>query len=681
MNKMPVFTVEIKLPAILYDFEASYSHVDKLSGIQYMILTILSTDSFRELTWDKVMERFGIPEIIYSEIYKPTIEEMSSVKMIEPATNTELEDYVNKTILTNIGMQAYNKGVLAQNPENFKGTVANIPAAPENKYVKESSIALCNNDGFVESAFSDLESDELKIENHIIKEKSKYGVDESDADIFDIRIEKQKELKCYKKDLYLSLDEITGHFVIKNKDIDENFLKAKYTSTEILSKIPDILSQPSSPDVKCNVWADHSPDWEKISFILPFDIKFNKSKLVLVNGTTCTSSVYSNFKIDSEADLATIETSNVGYEYVFVNIPSSIEGFEDKVNCKLAVRHKINEKRIAEYVESTARNICPTDTNSLDKALNICEIIDNKELIKEICRIYLHKTTNFQTALNELQTYKNKKWYSVIPDIVEEILVEKETNAKQISLILHQTDIRIAGTLVASKFKSDDPSTSLSNADALAPVVNNEITLLQNMNLEQIITDKILHESSAPYKSKYLASMSNLSRNLHELKQIFNITSLSEYTFDLSNMNEEKKERLKSLLPTYEKDMKSISNIIRNTDGYSELKLYESFFEELYQFIKPDNKSDLRKFGIEEGIRLTEALKKIGLEGTLDEMITKANEKKIISNSDYANLTEFRKFRNECAHRMTVREVKDNELKKWKETIDNLSNENKKENE
>lgn len=670
---MSKFTVKVKLPAILCDFKASYSHVDKLSGVQYMILTIVSTDSFKELTWGEMMDRLGIPEIIYNEMYKPAIGRMILLKMVEPTGRIDLDDYVGETVLTKMGRQAYEKGVMAQDVDDFSGTVANTPAAPSNKYVKGSTLKACDKTGFIEDRFSDLEPDELKIENHIIKEKSQYGVDEADADVFDIRIERQKDLACYQRDLRVGLDEVTGQFTIESDNLDDNFLKSRFNSPELLSEIPEQISQSSSAEIRYVAWADKVPDWENVRFFLPFDVKFDKSKLVLVNGKNCRSSKYLCSEITGDSDIVVIETSNLGYEYALVEIPTVIEGFEGESKCKLMVRRSIDEKRIAEYIETAARSIDPVDTESLAKALGICDIIADKRLSKEIVGNCLRKTSNFQGTLIELQQYKKAKWYSELPDMVEEAILEKESDAKQVATVLNQANLQIAGTLAASRFKSEDPSIALSHADILAPVVRNDVTFLRDMGLEQTIADMILDGDAPPYSSKHLASMSNLSRNLHELKKVFHIESPSKYTFDLSEMKSEEKERLKPYLSTYGKDMDTIRTLIQGTGSYSELKAYEAFFKEMVQFINPGNGSDLRTYGIEEGIRLSETLEKLGLSGTLDEMISDAHDKHIISDNDHAILTEFRLFRNECAHQMVVGEVKKNKLKQWKQAIDNLS--------
>lgn len=669
---MPKFTVQIKLPAIACDFHASYSHVDRFSGIQYMILTIVNTDSFRGMTWRKIMDIFGIPAIIYDMMYRPAINQMVLLKMIEPIGEFDLDDYVGNMITTRMGKQAYERGVMAQDVKDFSGTVAYVPARLDNKYVKESSVKYCNKEGFHEDRFSDLEPDEYRIENHIIKEKTEYGVDETDTDIFDIRIEKHDSVNCYFGRVYMNLNEATGHFTVDYGGLDDNFLKGRFTSAELISKIPAWVFQPSSIEITFDDWTDNIPNWDNVGFVLPCDVRFDGSKLVLVNGKNCGSEKYPRSEILDEADLVVIETSNIGYEYVLIEIPVSAEGFEGESRCRMAVRRMIDVNRIAEYVGDAARSINAIDSESLAKALDLCNIIFDKDLSKEIVNNCLHNTADFQGILIELKQYRKLKWFDDLSDMVEEVIIEKEYDAKSIAAMLDVAGLQIAGTLVASRFRTDDSEIALANADVLTPIVKDAVALLRNMNLEQIMTDRILSGDATEYSSKYLSSMSNLSRNLCELKKTFGIRSPSNYAFDITETKNMDLDHLRSCLSTFEKDLDTVNPIIQGTEGYAELKAYESFFKEMKLFIT-DNGTDLRTSGIEEGIRLSEYLEKLGLKGTLDEMITEARDRGIISDSKYSTLNEFRLFRNECAHRMIVGEVKKDKLKKWKQAIDDLS--------
>ena len=173
--------------------------------------------------------------------------------------------------------------------------------------------------------------------------------------------------------------------------------------------------------------------------------------------------------------------------------------------------------------------------------------------------------------------------------------------------------------------------------------------------------------------------MSNLSKNLGSLRKEFGIKSPSEYHFDLSSFDDEKKKQIRSYLTTYGSDMETIRTLVQGTDRYSELKAYETFFKEIRQFLDNSKASNRRTYGIKEGIRLADSLEKYGFSGDLDTMLTDAHSKKIISDEDFKLLTAFRLFRNDCAHEMTVREVKEKELKQWKRAIDNIARINEEE--
>ena len=224
---MSDFQVKIKLPAIFIDFSASYSHVNKLNGVQYMLLTMASTDSFRRSTWGEVMDRLGIPEIVFDQLFKPNLDSMINLKMIEPTERIVYGDYIEYTKLTDLGKQAFKKGVIAENVKRFEGTVAYRPGSANDKYVKSSAVTYCGREDFKEDRYSDIEPDELLVENHISKNRMNYGVDQKDAEIFNLEMQKQPSLHCYESPIRLSLDATTGHFTFIPGSLDDNFIKSR----------------------------------------------------------------------------------------------------------------------------------------------------------------------------------------------------------------------------------------------------------------------------------------------------------------------------------------------------------------------------------------------------------------------------------------------------------------------
>ena len=673
MSEMSKFAVKIKLPVTFVNFTASYSQVDKLNGVQFMILTIASTESFRRVTWEEVMERLGIPEVIFNEMFKPALGRMIFLRMINPTNEIDYEDYVGRVTLTNIGKQAFRDGVIAKDVKSFEGTVANVPASPNIKYVKGTTVKCCDKSGFNEVRFSDLVPDEQMVENHIVKDKEKYGVDEKDAEVFDINIQVQPGIQCYESEIRLNLDEVSGHFIIDGGNLDDNLLKSKFTSQEILSQIPETLLKPSASNLQINNFSEKLPEWGSVMFYLPYDVKTDGSKLVLINGKNCSSPKYQCSDRLGDADFVSIMTSKLGYEYAGVRIPTSIDGLEGQYNIALVVRHPLDTEQIAEYVRSAAHDLRPADADTLSQALRIADIIDDRDLIEELITNCLTESANLTGLLVELRQYKKEKWYPRIPDMVEKVLLSKDSDAKSIAVILNQAEIQIAGTYLATKFKSTDEKTCLANADALGPIVRNEAVFLREMGLEQVIADTILSGTESSYNSKHLAAMSNLSKNLGSLRKLFDIKSPSEYHFDLSVFDDEKKKQIRTYLATYSTDMETIRSLVQGTDRYSEMKAYEVFFKEIRQFLDNSNASNRRSYGIEEGIRLADALERYGFSGDLDSMLANARSNKIISDEDFKLLTAFRQFRNDCAHEMTVREVKDKELRRWKQAIDNIA--------
>lgn len=59
---MSTFGIKIDMPVFERPFSASCSRVEKLSGVQYLLLKIIGTRPFRSKSWRDVMEVLRIPE-------------------------------------------------------------------------------------------------------------------------------------------------------------------------------------------------------------------------------------------------------------------------------------------------------------------------------------------------------------------------------------------------------------------------------------------------------------------------------------------------------------------------------------------------------------------------------------------------------------------------------------------
>ena len=155
--------VKLKLPAIAKEFNASYSQVIKPSGVGYTLLTIIGTGSIREQTWGRVMEMMRIPEDLSESMFWPELEKLESNGMIRVNGIIGPDSRIGVAEFTELGRQAFNKGVITQRPEEFHGTVVNYPAESSGRYKKFSSEKLCSPEGFDQSRFDDIVPDESSI--------------------------------------------------------------------------------------------------------------------------------------------------------------------------------------------------------------------------------------------------------------------------------------------------------------------------------------------------------------------------------------------------------------------------------------------------------------------------------------------------------------------------------------
>mgnify|MGYP000826036492 FL=1 len=131
----------IDLPMVQYDFDASYSHVDKLTGVQFLLLKIIGTKSFRNYTWKDVMDRIQVPDELFESIFKPCLGRLLLLKMITIDDSAmELDDMVGAVSFTNAGRQTFDRGVIAQTIESFRGSVVYDPSASKKKFASSPTI-------------------------------------------------------------------------------------------------------------------------------------------------------------------------------------------------------------------------------------------------------------------------------------------------------------------------------------------------------------------------------------------------------------------------------------------------------------------------------------------------------------------------------------------------------------
>lgn len=139
----------------------------------------------------------------------------------------------------------------------------------------------------------------------------------------------------------------------------------------------------------------------------------------------------------------------------------------------------------------------------------------------------------------------------------------------------------------------DERSKSVA-VDILGSVSNDQYSLLRHAGLEQYLVESILSGSACDYRSKILGTVSNLSKVLTRLKDAIGLKSLSDYSFDITTLNE----NVLADLTTFITDMNSVRKIVDKTRGYQELHEYEEFFKDVDGFLRNQHGNTDRAFGI-----------------------------------------------------------------------------------
>lgn len=154
-----------------------------------------------------------------------------------------------------------------------------------------------------------------------------------------------------------------------------------------------------------------------------------------------------------------------------------------------------------------------------------------------------------------------------------------------------------------------------------------------------------------------------------------------KYRFYLGSFSEQKRKDFITKSKTVEKD---VSDLIRDWPNgnvvLKDFRDYVDFFNDVVRTFNSSNikdkgliKADARVFGINAGVMLEDILKaRLETDQTLNDMIEVAYKKEFVSNEDFATLTKFRKFRNDCAHEITIGDMTEKERREVMRIIESL---------
>lgn len=682
---MPIASVKIKLPAIARDFQAQYSTVRKPTGIEYMLLTIIGTKSMRSQTWGEVLKTFGIPEDLFQSIISPALVNMTTGRnasrssMIDMEYVPTLDSEVSEASFTPSGRQAYEKGVMAEELSPLEGTVYYTPAAAGRKYVKD--VAVADPEGFDGSAFSEYVPNDLDIDSFINSEKAQFAVPKN-ATVFDIDISEEGQTMCYERPVRLMVDPASGNFKAESNDTDEAFLKRNFKAEDLISRIPPALFASKDPELKFEAWSEELPEWKSCSFVLPNEIDVKRSKIVLANGRT-TSGKHTDYGMDlGDTDVIAVDGPGTGVRYALVSMEAGIEGFDGKVECRMAVKRSMDGEDITKTVREAVGHIDVSSLKSFKDALQMLSVINDTDSIGGLVRRYLSSSDDLAEDILALQEFRKSGWYRGLPAMVEKVLVDRKMSAEKAASVLSRTKTVVDGKSLVMGLRSGDPEKDISMADALYPNVSRKAVFTRDLGIGDRMCQDILSGGCGVYRSKPFSAAANLSRNIGKVKEAFGMKSPSEYRLDFDAIGAEDRKDLISTYQTMRRDLEAAAPFISGSKGYADVRAYVDFASEVANTLsgmqrgKIDPKGDSRTFGILLAVKLADNLAKmLGTDPKVDnlaDMLEAATDRGLISKGDSESLREFRKFRNSCAHDASVQNVDTQTKNRWLAIVNSL---------
>lgn len=673
---MSIFGIKIDAPVFERSFTASYSRVERLTGVQYLLLKLIGTGPFQDKTWRDVMDIMRIPDEVYEKVFEEALVDMASSEVIELDEGTDIDSKIGSIKFTVVGKQAFDMGVITQQIEDFRGTVAFKPWESRKKFVNSSSLRTSEPSESLCAKFANSPVDLLGMQTHVENEKHLYGVTDKDARVFDVKFGDNGALRSIRVDLTLSLNDRTGEFEVSRDTLDrldDAFLKNKFDSESLIRSLSGLIFE-SRDGLKVMKWRDSDPEWTSMTFYTPFDVKKDGSDLVILNKGSCTSEgdvIYSSLE---GCDMMVIKSSGLGYAFCFVMRPTTVTGHDGQEMCRIAVRRTMDKEEIERLVASLVGGIDLSDADGLARAIRLSGILKNDELTLDIVKEHLGKVP-MRTAMKNLESYSGKLWFRKMPEIVEGALCDKNLDTQGILREMQGTDMKIPGHEIVRRLRTGSAEVDIVTVDDLSDVLKNPEQAISDMSLNEYIAESILSGRSRDFKYGMLASASNAAKLLQRLKGLFGMKSLSDYSFDLESFDSADYGSIGGDIATFGSDVDKLKPVIGRTSGYREISEYKEFFEGVSGFFS--EKKGYRSAGIELGVRLENLLKMMGLEGTLDEMLRKALNSKLVSDGDYMSLDSLRQYRNACAHQVSFEHADKKKMRFWTSLVERLEGERK----
>ncbi|WNY22951.1 hypothetical protein MmiHf6_02450 [Methanimicrococcus hongohii] len=692
--------IEIPFPLVINNFFAKYSATEKPSGLGYMILKMIGSDGVsKEMTFREIVKEFGLPEDLFPILIKE-LEVLCSKKMIQFDGLIELDSQISFITFTKLGNEAFSKGVISKSPKDFTGDLFFAPGKKDKLYRSSSNFKSFSGEINV-NLFNQIHNiDALDLEDYLKSHKKDYNINKED-DIFDFQLN-PFEISIYGQNVKLIFDQTNAMFSFSEGDMDINFIKGHYPSGYIADQLNPFIFETSSNDISITKWDTSDIPWNKYEYVLPSDFKILEFDLCLFNTEYCEVNIehlHAPFCLQKFDSHAIVISSTGSFAHRFIRGKVGLKGFDGQRECNLVIRRSLLPEEKDNCLKEAVKSINQNETDSFLKCIQICRQMSDSEIeIKDFLTSYLENASieKYSLTAKELKRFEKEKWHKKLPEIIEQSIVENTDLLKDwrslvdLLLLLASEKVVSGWYAVIPKLFSSNSSLNLEVADYCLDKNFDKKTILRSSGILTPMIRSIQNNNKIDGNSRFFTNASNIRYNLTELKKLTEILSVSEYSFDIDLIDEEKRTKiikhvstLDSLFKNFLFDAES-SNILKSSDqvDLENIKKLVDIFKDISITLKSMDKTvslkDLSKernsrlVGIGLGVKLEEIFKSMGFVGTLNEMISNAYDKELISKSDFEIFGKIREFRNQCAHDLIVPNIDGKQKEKWISSVSRL---------
>ncbi len=689
---MKSVAITVRMPLYTIPVGGTFSKVEKPTGLQYLLLTMIDSDFTKSMVWNDVIRQFSIPTDVFEGILVPEIRGMPDMLRIHGDGNITVDSRVSDIQLTPEGREALGKGVLAEKIENFSGNVLYLPSFNDrrrlmcNMDVLGKLKGVSEDDKGVGTSFEELDTDSteflLEVENAVRDSKGEFGIDD-DSDIMSMDVRDGRKVLFFDQRVNLAYNEKYGTFSVTETNVNELFIRSFYTVEYLLSSIDHSNIFSVNAPIRPMSWRDKPPEMESYNVLLPCQFEVAKTDRVLVNPDTVRADGAFSYTADSlgdlpDYDMVLIGPTNSGYGFYFAESEAKVSGMEGSYRDNYIFRVPLDAEQCARYIRAAFDNYAVKNDEDFDKTLGFIKDSCDKDYLSGFARRYLSASKSIPVTVIAMKKYWKDQWFT---DAVEYAIADNSKTIEDLGRNLSAMgDLHLGGGIIFDRMGKADGIDRMQLVDLLLSHADPKTVPAYALSLSGEYCRMVLGESPPPeddgFRSAVMNSIVNASRNLERLKTAFGIVSFSEHSFDLEELAVSGGEYGR-YISTFLRETDSVRGYLSaSPELFRDIKRYREFFADVRGMFDTDysKMTNARMFGWENGPLLESILRPITEGGDLVDMIGYAYEKKMVSESDYKALEEFRLFRNKCAHEITVPVPDAGTKKRWLGAINRLKN-------